>query len=73
MSEREIELLAEIARLKECPRPTKMGEHACAHRQQCWEPCGDLGHHEEYAVGVARGDAPDLGLRARPDDPAPHS
>ena len=45
--ERVLEVLA-------CPRPLIMGEHACKNRNQCWEPCGDLGHHAEYQQRVKR-------------------
>lgn len=37
--------------LEACPDPKRMGEFACANRHQCWEPCGELGHSEEF-VGV---------------------
>ena len=43
-----------------CPRPLVMGEHACRNRKQCWEPCGDLGHHEEYARTVPSETAPPI-------------
>lgn len=32
-----------------CPNAQHMGQHACANRHQCWEPCGELGHSEEHA------------------------
>jgi hypothetical protein len=32
-----------------CPNPAAMGEHACANRHQCWEPCGELGKSEAHA------------------------
>ena len=34
---------------KKCPEAFKMGEHACADRSQCFEPCGDLGRSAEHA------------------------
>ena len=27
-----------------------MGKHRCKNRQQCWEPCGELGNSEEHCV-----------------------
>jgi len=35
-----------------CPNAAHMGEHACANRAQCWEPCGELGHSEEHAQAI---------------------
>ena len=37
---------------KRCPNATHMAEHVCKNRQQCWEPCGELGHSEEHARAV---------------------
>ena len=37
---------------EECPNAAGMGEHACANRYQCWEPCGELGHSAAHAVAV---------------------
>lgn len=34
---------------KRCPNAAHMAEHVCKNRQQCWEPCGELGHSEEHA------------------------
>jgi hypothetical protein len=33
-----------------CPDIAKMGDHACGNRDQCWEPCGELGKSEAHAV-----------------------
>jgi hypothetical protein len=33
---------------EKCP-DASMGEHACDNKQQCWEPCGDLGKSAEHA------------------------
>lgn len=35
------------AEIEPCNDPS-MGEHACDNRNQCWEPCGVLGHDEEH-------------------------
>lgn len=32
-----------------CLNAAHMGEHACKNRNQCWEPCGELGHSAELA------------------------
>lgn len=29
------------------------GIHRCKNRNQCWEPCGVLGHSAEYCTSVA--------------------
>lgn len=42
--------LGDLKEALSCPRPQVVGKHACKNRKQCWEPCGDLGHHEEYAL-----------------------
>ena len=39
-----------------CPDRERMGEHACANRHQCWEPCGELGKSEAH-VRVASPEA----------------
>jgi len=55
---------SEVLEALACPRPQVMGKHACKNRKQCWEPCGDLGHHEEYASRAEPGAprrVPDLG------------
>ena len=31
-----------------CPDQGHMGEFACDHHEQCWEPCGALGHSAEH-------------------------
>ena len=57
LAEAQRALAAERERVLEalaCPRPLIMGEHACKNRNQCWEPCGDLGHHAEYQQRVKR-------------------
>lgn len=48
---------SELAKALACPRPLVMGEHACANRKQCWEPCGDLGKHPEFAMPVTASNA----------------
>lgn len=30
-----------------CPDATVMGKFACDNHDQCWEPCGALGHSAE--------------------------
>jgi hypothetical protein len=32
-----------------CQDAVTMGKHACTNRNQCWEPCGELGHSAEHA------------------------
>lgn len=32
-----------------CPNALHMGEFACAHKEQCWEPCGELGNSYDHA------------------------
>lgn len=41
-----------------CPEKNWMGDYACSNKEQCWEPCGDLGKSEEDAVESF----PDYGL-----------
>lgn len=33
-----------------CPALQYMGDHTCHDADQCFEPCGHLGHSEEHAV-----------------------
>lgn len=35
-----------------CPNKKHMGEHACCNRNQCWEPCGELGKSPAHAAAV---------------------
>lgn len=30
----------------------------CEDKSQCWEPCGELGHDEKYAVAVPESEVP---------------
>lgn len=39
----------------QCPNAEHIGEHACTNKNQCWEPCGELGKSEDH-VGVIEGD-----------------
>lgn len=39
----------DLTRARRCPDKAHMSRFACAHRQQCWEPCGDLGKSEKHA------------------------
>jgi hypothetical protein len=39
----------ELTRARRCPDKAHMGRFACANRQQCWEPCGDLGKSAKHA------------------------
>lgn len=32
-----------------CTNTALMGEFSCDHKEQCWEPCGDLGKSEQHA------------------------
>jgi hypothetical protein len=32
-----------------CQDSKHMGKHACANKEQCWEPCGELGKSEKHA------------------------
>lgn len=36
------------AGVQACPNAAHMGEHACANKAQCWEPCGELGNDERF-------------------------
>jgi hypothetical protein len=41
------------ADVQACPNAAHMGEHACANKAQCWEPCGLLGNDEKHVrVGI---------------------
>lgn len=33
-----------------CPNAEHMGQFACANKAQCWEPCGELGNDEKFAI-----------------------
>jgi len=35
-----------------CPDSIHMGEHACANKDQCWEPCGCLGKDADHVKAV---------------------
>lgn len=35
-----------------CPNKEKMAPYDCDHKEQCWEPCGELGNDERF-VAVA--------------------
>jgi hypothetical protein len=41
-------------RIKEPCRNALMAEFRCKDRDQCWEPCGELGHDSEHARAQRR-------------------
>ena len=48
-----------------CSHHIHMGKYACDNKEQCFEPCGDLGHSFEHAVVVidsGSDDVPHCGL-----------
>lgn len=47
-AERELRGAQEVKAPRPCPAAGIRGEHSCANRDQCWEPCGELGKSEEH-------------------------
>ena len=35
--------------MTEC-KNKEMGEHVCSNKEQCWEPCGNLGKSEQHVA-----------------------
>lgn len=35
-----------------CPNKQSMAPFDCDHKEQCWEPCGELGHDERFVAVV---------------------